>query len=520
MNNKIFEDLDKIYLHLEEFLNDFNKSTILQNYFSSEFKSFFYANLINIFFINLNRENIKECNLPKGKIGIIKRNYKKLQQDVKLSLSWSSKNNKVDEKLYINFRLNIKKEFPEFYKIISEIEKEIDIEKAQCYLKKKEKDIKKLGKSDKDLNALFIVKALEVYIQKEKCFPIGKKIDKLIKILVKDNLPKYSQEIIQKLKRNNRKILNYQRKYQKGFENRLYQKWKEPLNLLECLIIISLESGKRHKEKLDKKNNNAYIFKKSALIKIHARALQISNEILVLLKSGYADGANARWRSLHELAVISFFLLDNNNDVSRRYLEHEIIKNFKELKDYKAHYKKLGYLPIGRKKFNKIKSEKEKLCRTYSDNFQDEYGWIPSSILSNRNFRALEKHVKLDKLRPFYNLSCDAVHGGSKGFYRLGLMDNYQYKILLAGASNYGLADPIQNTAISLLQITICLLNLEHDFESIIQMYVMDNYVNEIKEKAVNVQKKIEKDEYAKVPLLGAILKKIIFVLNVELSWL
>jgi hypothetical protein len=41
--------------------------------------------------------------------------------------------------------------------------------------------------------------------------------------------------------------------------------------------------------------------------------LQIFNEILVLLKSGYADGANSRWRSLHELAVISFFLLDNNN---------------------------------------------------------------------------------------------------------------------------------------------------------------------------------------------------------------
>ncbi|MCL5770702.1 MAG: DUF5677 domain-containing protein [Actinobacteria bacterium] len=495
MNNKIFEDLNNIYFHLEEFLNNYNKSEILQNYFISEFKSFFYANLINNFFINLNHRNIKEYNLPEGKIGIIKRNYKKLQQDVKLSLTWSSKNNKVDEKRYINFRLNIKKEFPEFYKIISEIEKEIDTKKVKHYLKKKEKYIKKLGKSDKDLNALFIVKALEIYIQKEKCFPIGKKLDCSIKVFVKESLPKCSQEIVEKLRKNINKMLNHQRKYQKGFENRLYQKWKEPLNLLEYLIKISLEFGMEHKDKLNKTTNN---FKQSALLKIHARALQISNEILVLLKSGYADGANARWRSLHELAVISFFLLDNNNDVSRRYLEHEVIKNFKELEDYKVYYKKLGYLPIGRKEFNKIKSEKEKLCRTYSDNFQGDYGWIPSSILSNRNFRALEKYVRLDKLRPFYNLSCDAVHGGSKGFYRLGLMDNYQHKILLAGASNYGLADPIQNTVISLLQITICLLNLEHDFESIMQMYVMNNYINEIGVKAVNVQKQIEKDEYLK----------------------
>lgn len=307
MNNKIFEDLDKIYIHLEEFLNNFNKSEILQNYFISEFKSFFYANLINNFFINLNRANIKAYNLPKGKIGIIKKNYKKLQQDIKLSLSFLSKNRKINENFYNKFKFKVKQEFPEFFKIILEIDKEINIKKAKFYLKKKEKDIKKLGKTDKDLTSFFIVKALEVYLQKEKCFPFNKKIDKLIKTLVKKNLPKYSKEIIQKLKKNNSKMLNSQRKYQKGFESRLYQKWKEPLDLLESLIKISLESVIRHKDKLDKKNNNMYIFKKSALLKIHARAVQISNEILILLKSGYADGANSRWRSLHELAVISFF---------------------------------------------------------------------------------------------------------------------------------------------------------------------------------------------------------------------
>lgn len=497
MNNDIYKELDELYLHLEEFLNNFKKSIILQKYFSSEFDSFFYANLINNFFNNLKKENIKEYNLPKGKIGIIRKTYKKLQQDVKLSLSWSSKNYKVDEKLYINFKFNIKKEFPEFYKIISWIEKEVNIKKAQIYLSKKGKEIKKLGKLDNDLNSLFIVKALEIFIQKEKHFPIGKKLDSSIKILIQESLPKYSQEIMEKLKKSINNMLNHQRKYQKGFENRLYQKWKEPLNLFEYLIKISLESGMELKDKINKTTNSTDNFKESALIKLHARALQISNEILVLLKSGYADGANARWRSLHELAVISFFLLNNNNDVSRRYLEHEIIKNFKELKDYKAYYKKLGYLPIGRKEFNKIKSEKERLCSIYDDNFQSDYGWIPSSILSksNRDFRTLEKYVKLDRLRPFYNLSCDAVHGGSKGFYRLGLMDNYQHKILLAGASNYGLADPIQNAAISLLQITICLLNLEPNFENIIQMNIMDNFTNEIGTKAVNVQKQIEKDE-------------------------
>ena len=48
----------------------------------------------------------------------------------------------------------------------------------------------------------------------------------------------------------------------------------------------------------------------------------------------------------------------------------------------------------------------------------------------NRHFRELEKHVKLDRLHPFVNLSCNAVHGGSKGFYRLGLNEDLQDKLL------------------------------------------------------------------------------------------
>jgi len=340
-----------------------------------------------------------------------------------------------------------------------------------------------------------MTKAIESYVQTQKCFPSREKTEKLMKVVAKECLPEFSKVLVNDLKKDHKEMLDYQRIPQKEFENRLYKRWKEPLDLLECLILILWESAEKLKNKIAKLVNNSNNLKHSAILKIHARALQISNEILVLLKSGYSDGANARWRSLHELAVISFFLLENNNDVSKRYLEHEVIRNFKEATDYRTYFKKLGYLPIDRKVFNKLRRKKESLCEKYIDNFQKDYGWIPRSIISAQNFRALEKHVKLDKLRPFYNLASDAVHGGAKGFYRLGLMDYEQNKIFLKGASNYGLADPIQNTAISLLHVTMCLLMLEVDFESLIQMYVMKIYVNEIGRKSAEVQRKMEKEE-------------------------
>lgn len=494
--SSFYKKFDEVYLVIEKFLNGFIKSRILQNYFVSAFKSFFYANLINIFFINLNRGNVKELNLPKGKIGQIKREYKDLRKDVKLAMSL--KNVKINGDFYNNFKTKVKLDFPEFQKLIQEIEKKIDLERAKEYLKKRIKNIRESGRPDKDLTLSLITTVLESYVQREESLPFGKKLDKLMRFFAKEILPEcshaLSQEAMKSIKANSKEMLGFQRKFQAKFESRLYKKWEEPLDLLECLIEVSLESGVEQREKLSKMANGKDNFKAEALLKIHARALQISKEILVLLKAGYADGANSRWRSLHELAVISFFLKDNNDDVSKRYLDHEFVRSFKEAKDYRAHYKELGYLPISRKEFNRIKRKKEKLCMKYRDNFQEGYGWIPSSILSNRNFRALEASVKLSKLHPFYNLSCDSVHGGAKGFYRLGLVSEMQDMVMLVGPSNYGLADPIQNTAISLSHITVCLLNMKPDFETIIQMQIILTYVKEICRKAVDVQESIEKE--------------------------
>ncbi|MFZ3058629.1 MAG: DUF5677 domain-containing protein [Candidatus Methanoperedens sp.] len=493
MGSEFHKEFDKVDMQIREFLGNYSKSTILQNYFLNVFESLFYGNLINNFFINLNQTNIKDYNLPRGKIGKIKRKYKNTQKYAKLALTSSLKNKKIDETYYNNFKLKIQNDFPEFQKIISEIEKEVG--KTKEYLKNKVAEIKKSGKSDTNFNTFIITTILEAYVQREKCLPIGKKLDKILKVVAKQILPKVSQQILKALNKNSKKMLYDQRKYQKGFERRLYERWKKPLDILECLIRVSLESGEEQKNKLSKTTDNTNNFKREALIKTHTRALQISNEILILLKSGYADGANARWRSLYELAVISFFLKNNNNEVSKRYLEHEIVRKFKEAKDYRTHYKKLGYSPLGIREFNKIKRKMDELCKKYNDQFQKEYGWIPSSVLKDRNFKALEELVKLDKFRPHYNSASDSVHSGAKGFYRLGLMDDYQSKILLAGASNYGLADPIQITAISLLHVNICLLNLEPDFESIMQMQIMNGYVDEITIKAVSVQKQIKEDE-------------------------
>jgi hypothetical protein len=221
-----------------------------------------------------------------------------------------------------------------------------------------------------------------------------------------------------------------ERKHLEGFKQTLYKQWKDPLDLLEQLIVFSIQCGEIQLEEF-LRNNTMNNKKHYALLKIHARAILISKEIFSLLQSGYADGANARWRSLHELTVIFKFLVMNEENVSERYLIHEFIKFYKDLKDYNKYHEKIGYEPYSEQELNHYEKRYNELLTTYPNfDYERGYGWIPKDILKSREFRKLEEYVNLGHWRPYYNMALDAVHGGSKGFDYIGIPEKALEEIL------------------------------------------------------------------------------------------
>lgn len=506
---KFYNDLDEVFTVFIETINKYNRSIILQNYFFEFFESLFYAKIINNFFLNLSPENPEKSELSIEIFEAVRNEYDDVQKDVNTVIHiQNDERKKIDEIYYNEFKARLKCDFPQLFNLISQLEKEIDIKWGKQYLKYKKDEIKKSGRSDGDLDSKIRTKIIEVNIKKKNSFPSGKDLDKLKDGISNKLIPDIAQLFFKALKTNSKKMLTEQRDYKTECVAVLYERWKEPLDLLECLIRVSLESIDEHRIKTAKKGILNDI-KFEAIIKIHARAVQISNEILILLNAGYADGANARWRSLHELAVISIFLLKNDEEVSRRYLEHETVMRLKNAKDYQKFCDKIGYEPLEKEFYDKLKEKENRLCCKYDEedskydekikkngkkNYRRDWGWIPSSILKNKNFRGLEEHIKLDKWHPYYNFSSATIHGGSRGLYRLGLSNDLQNKVLMVGASNYGLADPLQNTAISLSQISTCILSIRSDFESLIQIKIMHEFVKEIGYKAVKIQKEIEKE--------------------------
>lgn len=315
-----------------------------------------------------------------------------------------------------------------------------------------------------------------------------------------DFLPEIINEITpsfyKTLKNNISSLIRYRKRFRKKFEKRHLRIWRKPLELLEMLLEISLDSGSifNNTFRQEASDNQNFVF--DVLTRSHARSCQICSEILALLRSGHADGAIARWRSLHEISVVCSFLKTHGNDVAEKYLLHDHIESYKAALQYNEFSGALGYEPLPDEEVLGLKELRDNLCSRFGNTYKNPYGWAATALQQdNPKFRDIEEAVNLDHLRPYYKMASHNVHANPKGvLFRLGLYPNSK-NILLAGPSNAGLADPIQNTAISLSQISTCLLTLEPNIDMLVTCNVFLQLEREIGTIAVEIQQKLESQE-------------------------
>lgn len=307
-----------------------------------------------------------------------------------------------------------------------------------------------------------------------------------------------SEPILKRLKRNTPSMLKDRKRQRTSFESHLAKVWRKPLNLLEMLLVIALEAGDEFNQEFRAvaSEEQDYIFE--VLTHLHARACQIASEILVLLRSGHADGAHARWRSLHEIAVMGFFIKSSGNEIAERYLLHEAVESYKAARQYREHCNALGYEPLSEEEFNEIKSTYQHLISRFGPSYKGDYGWAAPVLGKERpTFRDIEEKVELDHLRPFYKLASHNVHANPKGvFFKLGLYPGNQ-DILLAGPSNTGLADPGHGAAISLGQITVALLTTKPNIDRLVVCDILMKLQQEIGEAFLATQKSLEEEGVA-----------------------
>lgn len=138
-SNELFDTVKSISKRLKDILNPIQESTIIFEFYISLLEDLVYRNILENFFNNLTDENIKDCNLLPSDIDIIKKYFKKIQNDIKISAE--DINEVIFTKSYYNSsKKNILAKYPALEKIFNEIEEIVDLDSIEEYIKNQKLD--------------------------------------------------------------------------------------------------------------------------------------------------------------------------------------------------------------------------------------------------------------------------------------------------------------------------------------------------------------------------------------------
>ena len=280
------------------------------------------------------------------------------------------------------------------------------------------------------------------------------------------------------------------------FRERMEETWGAPLGQLRMLLTIAREwCGEAHGRANDSDKNRKSRLK-NLMARFLARSFQVTDEIICLLENGFADGAMARWRTLHEIGVVAAVISRFGDDIAERYVAHQAVESKRAMKKYMDCCADLGYKPLGARVVKKLEKRYDAAIARYGDTFKADYGWAAHHLKkAGPSFADLEAAAGHAMMRAHYQMGSDNVHAGTKSMYgRLGLM--MAYDGLLAGRSNAGLTDPGQNTAHTLTQIAV-LVCLSPKLDDLVVGNIMQTLRGEIPDSFWQADKRLRRRDKA-----------------------
>jgi hypothetical protein len=303
--------------------------------------------------------------------------------------------------------------------------------------------------------------------------------------------------LLERLKANTAMMLADRTSLRAGFLKRLRKTWGTAFDTLRALVEAASESGAEFNDQYEAtaSQENDYLF--DALRRLHARSCLVANEVLWMMEGGFASGAMARWRTLHELAIVAFFLREHGQETAKRYLLHINIESYKAAIQYQRYCAQLNREPLSPATIERLQNLRDDLCNRFGKAYGGDWGWAATALNAQRvTFADIEMALNIDHMRPYFKLACYSNHAGSKGLrYDLGksLVPPDQ-DVLLSGPSDAGLFDPGYLTAVSLLQVTVSFLTHHVSITSLGILNALERMMEEVEESFGIAEAKLEAD--------------------------
>ena len=155
----------------------------------------------------------------------------------------------------------------------------------------------------------------------------------------------------------------------------------------------------------------------------------------------------------------------------------------------------LGYDSFCAEEIADLKKISDDLIAMYGAPFREDYGWAAEAMQNPRpNFTQIEASINMSHWRPWFRLACQSVHAGSQGLhFALGIPQDVS-GMLLAGASDSGLADPGHQMAISLTMVTAALLTAHPNLDGLVTWHSMLKVCDDIGRELIRVHKAPRKE--------------------------
>ncbi len=279
-----------------------------------------------------------------------------------------------------------------------------------------------------------------------------------------------------------------------AFRINLEDRWGDGLDFLRVLLSLSLEIGQEFHERLAKSRARKNRSLRVALSRLHIRACQVAREVLVLLENGLADGAMARWRTLHEIATVALVIDNGGDGLAKRYLAYDIVEQKKALDQYIQDHEALGYAPPSVREAKRTNAAFEEAIKEFGSNFGQPYGWAAEYLtLKTPRFVDIQKAAGRAMMQSHYKMASYNVHATPRALsFRLGSLN--QPDFLVAGSSNAGIDEPGQNLAFSLVQITSKLCD-SPSLDDIVAMKTLVALRDKAVEELIAAAKRLVRDD-------------------------
>jgi hypothetical protein len=242
-----------------------------------------------------------------------------------------------------------------------------------------------------------------------------------------------------------------------NFRNRLEDRWGTALDGLRLLSDLCKDEGEKYIERLNRSQAKSPPYKRVLLSRLHSRACQVTAEVIALLEAGFAKGAMARWRTLHELEVIATIVSVAGNSTAKRFFDYEYVENKRAKDQYLLDQPDLGLQPLSKKEIDEVEADYAAVVQEHGRDFRHPYGWA-AKFLKNKSprFNDLERAAGVARMRSHYKFASYSVHASPRALtIRIDDLGDQDWPI--AGASNAGLEEPGQNAAMTILRITYLL---------------------------------------------------------------